>query len=369
MTNTMRTILLTGALACGSACAQTAGAAAGDGWTLYSDAAAWLANDAVPVRELAHTWTAYTPRAGRNTALVRASAAAGVEKHGWRIGLELRQDAYLTTDRETLDAYRMVQQGGKLAPPASLRLQGHYFSWRGQGLRLGHTFGGPVIAGRAATIGLSAAVYGKQRLRDRSAGGTLSYLRTGTYDVVASHVDADSRMRYRFMGEAPRAQGVALSLAASVPLAAAWTLRVQADDLASRLRWKSLPVNTESLDSEVKSYDEQGYVSYRPLLSGSKRQLDRSFRIPRYTAAALDYRYQDWGASVQMARYAGETIPTLSLSRRFGGLTLRGNVETRFNSAGVGLEAGNFRFLLQSDTFRLNRAKAGSVQLHYQLVF
>lgn len=369
MTDTMRTILLTGVLACGSACAQTAGAAPGGGWTIYSAACAWLASDAVPVRELAHTWTDFTPRAGRNTALVRASAAAGIEKNGWRIGLELREDAYLTTDRETLDAYRMVQQQRKPAPPASLALQGHYFSWRGQGLRLGHTFDGPVIAGRSATIGLSAAVYGKQRLRDRSAGGTLSYPQTDTYVFAASHVDADSRMTYRFMGEAPRAQGAALSLAASVPLADAWTLRVQADDIASRLRWKNLPVNTESLGSEVKSYDEHGYLDYRPLLSGRKQQLDRSFRIPRYTAAALDYRYQDWGAGVHLARYAGETIPTLSLSRRFGWLTLRGNAETRFHSAGIGLEAGNFRLLLQSDTFKLHQAKTGLMQLHYQLVF
>lgn len=364
----MRLILLTGALACGAACAHTAAPPA-DGWTVYSDISAWQASDAVPISQIEDEWTAYSPRAGRNTALMRTRVAAGVEKNRWRLGLELRQDAWLSTDRESLDAYYMYQQKRKPAPPASFALQARYFSWQAQGLRVGYSFDSLRINGRASSIAISGAVYGKQRLRERSVAGTLTYPRAETYGFAASHVDANSRMVYPFMGEAPSATGAGLSLAATVPLADAWTLRLQADDLASRLRWKNLPVNTESLASDVSSYDENGYVNYQPMLSGRKRQVERSFRIPRYTAAALDYRYQDWGAGVQVVRYGGETIPTLSLSRRFGWLTLHGNVETRFDSAGIGAEAGNFRFLLQSDTVNLDKAKTRSLQLHYHVVF
>jgi hypothetical protein len=152
-------------------------------------------------------------------------------------------------DRETLDAYHLYQGKQKPAPQASFALQAQYFSWRAQGLRIGRTFDGPRIAGRPSTIELSGAVYGKQRLRERSVSGTLNYMQTDTYG------------------------------------------------------------------------------------------------FPRYTAAPLDYRDQDWSAGVQVVRYVDETIPTLSLSRRLGGLTLLGNVETRFKSAGIGLAAGNFRLM------------------------
>ena len=364
----MRTILLSGALACGAACAGTPATAA-DGWTVYSDVSVWQASDAVPVDQIDGTWTDYSPRAGRNTALMRNRAAAGVEKNGWRLGLELRQDAYLTTDRASLDAVYLYQQQRKPAPPASFALQARYFSWQAQGLHIGHRFDGPRIGGRTASIDISAAVYGKQRLRERSVRGTVTYPQADSYGFAASHVDTDSRMIYPFMGEDPSASGAGLSLAATLPLAAAWTLRVQADDIASTLRWKNLPVNTETLSSNVSSYDANGYVNYQPLLSGRKRQVERNFRIPRYTAAALDYRGQDWGAGVHVARYAGETIPTLSVSRRFGWLTLLGNVETRFDSAGIGVEAGNFRLMLQSDALRLDEAKARSLQLHYHVIF
>jgi hypothetical protein len=365
----MRTILLTGALACGAACAQTPLAPAASGWTIHSDISLWQASDAVPISQIADTWTAYAPRAGRNTALMRNRIAAGVEKNRWRLGVEVRQDAYLVTDRASLDAFYLYQQKQKPAPPASFALQADYFSWRAQGVRIGRSFDGPRIGARPASFELSAAVYGRQRLRERSIRGSLTYPQAGVYGFAASHVDTDSRMRYPFMGAAPRASGAGLSLVATLPLLDAWTLRVQADDFASRLRWKDLPVNTESLNSESASYDANGYVNYRPLLSGRRRQVERSLRIPRYNAAALDYRYDDWGAGVQVVRYAGETIPTLSLSHRFGWWTLHGKVETRFESAGIGVEAGNFRLMVQADALRLDEAKSRSLQLHYHLVF
>lgn len=365
----MRSIFLTSALACGAACAQATVPPAADAWTVYSDVSVWQASDAVPISQIDSEWTAYAPRAGRNVALMRSRAAAGVEKNRWRLGLEWRQDAWLSTDRASLDAFYMYQQKRKPTPPASFALQGQFFSWQAQGLRIGRSFDGPRIAGRTSIIELSGAVYGRQRLRERSVSGTLTYPQAETYGFAASHIDANSRMTYPFMGEAPSASGAGLSLAATLPLFEAWTLRLRADDLASRLRWKNLPVNTETLSSDVTSYDANGYVNYAPMLSGRKRQLDRTFRIPRYTSAALDYASGNWGAGVQVARYAGETIPSFSLSRQVGWLTLRANVETRFDSAGIGVEAGNFRLLLQSDAFRLNQAKTRSLQLHYHVEF
>lgn len=365
----MRLLLLTCAFACGAASAQTAPALDADGWTVYSDISAWQASDAVPISQIDDDWNDYAPRKGRNLALMRNRAAIGVARRGWRLGVELRQDAILGTDRETLDAYHLYQHKGKPVPPVAFNLQADYFNWRAQALVVGYRFDGPRIAGRASSMELSVAAYGKQRLRERSVHGTLSYPRADTYGFAATHVDADDRMRYPFMGEAPSASGAGLSLAATVPLAPAWTLQVQADDIASRLRWKKLPVNAESLDSNVSSYDEDGYINYRPLLRGQRNQVERSFRIPRYSAATLDYRFQDWGASVQLARYAGTSIPTIGLSHRFGWLTLHGKLETRFDSAGIGIEAGNLRLQIQSDSVKLDRAKARALQLHYHRVF
>jgi hypothetical protein len=365
----MRSILFTAALACGAVCTQAVAAAPADGWSVYTDLSIWQASDPVPIRQIDDDWTAYSPRAGRNAALMRNRVSAGVGKGRWRLGAELRQDAWLGADRESLDAYTLYQQKRKPAPPASFALRAQYFSWKAQGLRAGYTFDGPRFGTRTGTVEISGAVYGKQRLREQSVDGVLTYARDGSYGFDATHVDVNDRMIYPFMGDAPSASGASLSVGATLPLLDAWTLRLQADDVASRLRWKNLPVNTETLKSNVTSYDADGYLNFAPMLSGRKQQVERSVRIPRYTAAALDYRSGDWGAGVQVARYAGVTVPTFSVSRRFGWLTLRANVETRFDSAGIGIEAGNFRFMLQSDAWKLAEAKTRSLQLHYHLDF
>lgn len=363
----MRSTLFTCALACCAVCGETAAAALTEGWTTYSDLSVWQASDAVPISQIDGQWSDYSPRAGRNTALMRNRISAGVGKNRWRLGAELRQDAWLSTNRESLDAFHLYQQKRKPAAPASFVLQGQYFSWKALGLRAGYTFDGPRIGTRTASFEISGAVYGNQRLRERSVDGVLAYPQSGTYGFAATHIDANSRMTYPFMGDPARASGAGLSLAATLPLLDAWTLRLQADDLASRLRWTNLPINTETLTSEVKSYDGNGYINFAPMLSGRKRQETRSFRVPRYTAAALDYQAGHWGAGVHVARYAQVTIPTFSLSRRFPWLTLRANAETRFGSAGIGVETGNFRLMLQSDAIRLDEARTRSLQLHYHL--
>ena len=365
----MRSILLTSVLACGAASAQTSPDPGADRWTVYADIAAWQASDAAPISQLTGDWHAYAPRKGRNTFLMRSKAAVGFEKNGWRIGLELRQDALATTDRASLDVYQLFQQDREPVAPARFTLQGRYFSWLARGLRVSYRFDGLRIAGRPVSMELGAAVYGKQRLRERSIEGTLSFPETGAYAAVAVHRDADNRMVYPFMGNAPGASGAGLSLAATLPLGQAWSLGVRADDFASRLRWTDLPVSTDSLDTDAATFDQNGHVSYRPMLSGRKRQQDLTFRIPRYTSVALDYHYRDWRAGIQVARYAGETIPAFSLSRRLGRLTLHADIETRFDSAGFGLDAGNLRMMLRSDSFRMDRAKTRALTLQYRHAF
>jgi hypothetical protein len=214
ISSTMRFILLTGALACGAACAQTTTAPPADGWTVYSDVSVWQASDAAPISQIDGRWTAYSPRAGRNTVLMRNRVAAGVGKNRWRLGVELRQDAFLATDRDSLDTYYMFQQKSKPTPPASFALQAQYFSWQAQGLRLGYSFDGPRIGARASSIELSGAVYGKQRLRERSVRGALTYPQAKVYGFSATHIDADSRMTYPFMGDAPSASAGAHAAAA-----------------------------------------------------------------------------------------------------------------------------------------------------------
>ncbi|MBK4737871.1 hypothetical protein [Noviherbaspirillum pedocola] len=372
----MRILFLSCLLASVTAAAQTTESGPvstkvpASGWAAYADADCWRAYDAFPFSQLEGDWSKnYSPRNGRNTFFQRDHAAFGVAKDGWRLGWEFRQDAILQADRATLDAVRLYRERQRPTGPVTVPLQADYTALQAQGIRVGREFMGPTIAGRPSRIDISGAFYTGQKYREVNVSGSVSYSQADTYSFNASHHDADTGATFPFMNGDTNAKGASLSIGATLPLTQRLTLQVQADDIYSGLRWTKLPVTDETANSNVTSYDSNGYVNYRPLLSGKNQQVDRDISFPRYTAATLSYDLDKWGMSAQVARYADVYIPTFSVSRRFGATTVKLNAETRFNAIGIGVDSGYFHFLAQTDTLNLSKSKSQRISLSFALPF
>lgn len=336
------------------------------GWAPFVDIDLWRASDAVPISEFESDWSkGFSPRAGRNVALMRNRVAVGVANDRWRMGYEARQAASLDTDRDTLEMVRLYKQRQDPAAPMTFPMNAHYTNWSAHGIRIGRYVDGVEIAGRVPRLFVSVAWYTNPRYRKDDLTGSVRYLGGGDYAFDANRTNADSRAVLPFMDDTPGATGMSLSVAADVPLTEALSLGIRIDDLWARLRWRNLPVTTETINSDVASTDSEGYLNYRPLLSGRNQQLDKSVTLPRYGSAVLAYRAGAWRYAAQVERFAGVTIPTLMAAHEFGWGTVSARVETRFRTIGLGFEHGNFRLLLQADTLRHDQAKAQAVQLGY----
>lgn len=339
-------------------------------WSPYVEIDLWRASDAVTISEFESDWSkGYSPRSGRNVALMRNRAAAGVESGQWRLGYEVRQEASLRTDRETLEMVRLYKQRQDPDSPTSFNARVRYKNWYARGLRVGRHIDGPMIAGRPVRTLVSAAWYSDSRYRQNDASGSVSYLGGGDYTFNATELDIDSRARLPFLNDKPEATGASVSVAAEIPLSAAFTLNVKIDDLWSRMRWRNLPETRQTINSNVTDTDSEGYVNYRPLLSGRNRQIDTTLEIPRYASAELSYVSGDWRYAAQLQHFASITIPTFSAARRFGWGTVSARIETRFKSIGVGYALGNFHVLVQTDAIDQDKANAQAIQLAYSRAF
>lgn len=337
-------------------------------WRPYLELQTWEASDAVAVKKFESDWsTGFSPKGGHNVTLQRLRAGIGVEKDGWSIGWEARQEASLTAERETLEMVRLYKQ--RLDPSTDTRFnaQARFESWSAQGLRLAHRFEGQAAAGHVPRLTLSAAVYAKPQLRENDVSGTVNYRQGGSYSFNAAQTDAYSRYRYSYppMRGEPKASGASISALLDWPLADSLSLRLKFDDLWSRIRWSNLPVMQRTVNSDISDRDSNGYVNYRPTLSGMNSQVDRSFSIPRSTTASLSYRLDAWDVAMQIERWSGVTIPTLAVNRHFQWGELNASVETRFNTVGLGVAFGKFRLLVQSDNLHPDRAKALGLQVNY----
>lgn len=349
-----------------SSLAQSTASSLLSGWRPYAEIRLWEASDAVAVTKFDSDWSqGFSPKDGNNATLQRIRAGIGMENERWSIGWEARQEASLDANREALEAVRLYKQRFDPAPNTRFNVGARFTAWSAQGLRVGHNFDGPTIAGYMPRLKISGAFYTRPRLRENEVSGSVLYTPAGAYSFNAAQTDADSRNQYPFMQYTPNASGATLSLAMDLPLTKALSLHLKAEDLWSRIKWENLPVMQRTIGSDVTERDSNGYVNYRPTLSGMNSQVGRSFSIPRSTTASLSYRLDAWDVAMQIERWSGVTIPTLAVSRHFQWGELNASVETRFNTVGLGVAFGKFRLLVQSDNLHPDQAKALGLQVSY----
>ncbi|MET3134247.1 hypothetical protein AAKU55_004542 [Oxalobacteraceae bacterium GrIS 1.11] len=361
----MRHVYLAGLVACWCAPGWAAEPAR---WAPYVEASAWEAYDGIPIRQFEKDWSVgYAPKAGRNVMFQRNRIEAGLEYGAWRLAWEYRQEAVLSTDDATMELIRLYKQRVKLSAPASFDVEARLQAWSAQGLRLSRWFEAP--AAGAARVNLALALYGTPRVRDNTVTGKAEGGPDQPYSFQVAQTDANSRYSYPFMHNSFGGSGASVSLALDWPLSATSVFKLKLDDLWSRMRWRNLPQTVQTANSAVAQYDAQGYINYRPLLSGQNSQIDQNATIRRSGAATLATRWDAWGAALEVQRYAGVTIPTFTGSRQFDWGGLSASVETRFKTVGLAYQRGDFHIGLQTDKLNLNLAKAVGLNLGYRHPF
>lgn len=331
------------------------------GWSPFLEVQLWQAYDAVPISKLDSDWSdGYSPKAGRNVMLQRNRAEIGVKNDQWSLGWEWRQDITLATDLPTLAFFRLYRQRLQPPGPTTYELAGKFNAWSAQGPRLGRWFGSPASALR---LNVSAALYSGAILREGDGSATVNFLPPDQYQFDARRSDANSRYRYPFMQHEPAASGASVSAAMAWRLSESLALTAKVNDLLSTIRWRNVPVTEETIGSAVTEYDAQGYINYRPLLSGMNRQVSQRSTLARSGLATLSYRFGAWGVATEVERVAGVTIPTLALAHQYGWGKLTTRVDTRFRGIGVGLETARFHLQLQADSLRRGQAKVLGVSM------
>ncbi len=340
-------------------------------WQAYADISAWAAYDAIPVEEFGGKWgEGYAPRSGRNVFLQRNRVSLGVEKEGWRIGVEYRQEGSLDASRDTVDFYHLYQQRQLPDTARSFDLDARFHLWSASGLRVSRTFTLDQTALAGLQVRVSGALYGSLRNRDTKLGGSTSYQGSGAYGFDAQSLDSDTRYRYPFMPEAAQASsGGSVSVALQLPLDARWTANVAIDDLWSRLRWSNLPTVQKNINSEVATTDQNGYVNYQPLLTGQNSLISKTGTIGATRSASLTYRQDQWSAKLGVDRIAATTIPSVALTYQSALGAFMAGYESRFNTVGLGYGIGPFHVQLRTNKWSVSQASSLGLNAGVQYAF
>lgn len=226
----------------------------------------------------------------------------GVQYQHWAVGIVQRYDYDLRFSKETADFYWQVANKNDLPIDKrydlDLQVNGVYSS----GVRfsyfdkLNDTFD--------YRVGLTylQANY----LLDGRLTGNATAVSNSDYDFQATvdyHYTED--VIFDRIVDEPKGKGFALDFAFSYQVTPATHWQFQVRDLLARLYWQNAPYTEGSATSDRKEYDENGYVSFNPVLQGfegishtyvqtlqARWYSKINHQLSADYAAVIQYRYQ-----------------------------------------------------------------------------
>lgn len=346
--------------------AHSSAAHAAPGMTSYAEVEAFSYSQAVPVEAAFNDWRGRFY--GGTVAMLYSKAEAGVTGEHWRFGLLSRLDYQLQFSPDAAEFYHRIsnQQNLDIGRGYVIDITGKHFF--GSGFRLGYHHS--PLPGLTLEFGLSYLE--GQRLIDGTLNGRARSVAPNDYrfDLMANYYYSRDVLFQRQV-DTPSGQGY------STDLRLAWRpdgpLRVQltVTDLIARIRWQEAPYTQASGTSAAREYDEQGYVRFRPLLSGIEGNQGYTQKLP--TRASLGAQYsltRRISALANLFYTEPRTFSSVGLAwQPASGVEWQGIYNTTTQSYTLRAGTRQWRVGATADTFDFKQARALGAELQFNQLF
>ncbi len=291
-------------------------------------------SEAITIKALGDNWQA--PLYGGEVAIATGRIEAGFSWGAWQLGAIKREDYLYRFDADTAALVHASKNKTPLNPGDRYRIDLASNSQRSHGIKLAYT----TLLHPDLRVTTAVSLLRGTELMDGALSGSAQVIGEKDYDIA---FDVD----YRYSEDAlfdrtsqrPSGEGYALDLALEWQLTSRWRLNLSALDLLARITWYDAPYTTARGNSDNKEYDDNGYVVYRPAISGLESNRDYRQRLPR--RLFLDSHYLFANQLLLLAEYSDYDIK-------------------HFVAAGAGYQLGQRRIALlydpanQAYTLRLN---------------
>lgn len=228
------------------------------------------------------------PFKGGDKALTYNKAEIGVIGNGWQLGIFKRYDYSLEFSRQTAELYYLTEnhlplEAGKEYP---LRIEARHQLSRG--LRLG--FQRKLVP--ALKVGLAASYLQGQAFIDGNLKGSAQVTTEKDYDFQFDTEYAYSRdVLFGRHANAPRGSGYSLDIKLDWQPNARFAGQLAIVDLMAKIYWQDAPYTIATASSATKTYDENGYVRYKPAISGFESNKNFVQTLPRKIFLSTQYHW------------------------------------------------------------------------------
>lgn len=341
-----------------------AGDGSGPGWALRATAFKFEAADAVPVRAFSGDWSRYAPQPGRNAALQVAGIEVAAVHQGWELTTLARSEVVITGSRGAWDLVHLYKQRQTPVEGSEFSVQAQETGIVWAGLRVAQSW--VLVPGGDNGLQITGALslLSVRKLQTLDAMGHVNFGASSGFGFDAQGTQQDTRRQFGGYGQRDTTgSGYTFDLGLMWRLSADTFVNLAVADVVSRLSVRAVATQQATVSSATAARDSQGYIEYRPLLTGRYAATDVRLQLNRKWSATFGVRLPGWigglTAGVRWEQTAGIDLPALWASVPLSpGLQLQLDSETRFRSLGVGLRSEHGALMLRASSLPAGRSQA-----------
>jgi hypothetical protein len=288
--------------------------------------------------------------------------------HGpFSIQYVMRYDAYYDYANDTARLLYQVENKLPLQPGDQYELYIGADNSSSKGFRFGYT------AWHTDDLEISA-FFSLLELTDIEQGeltGNATAVGNNDYDF-SFHSDLvyEDDPLYERESEQVSGQGYSFDLAIHYVADQNWDLNLEVYDLFSRMKVDDAPFTTADATSDIKHFDEDGYVTFDPVATGVEGNKSYTFEFNTQTHLAVGYRLaNDDSVVLQHHHYVNTNFQELNYVQRFDEKEFALNMIPEFKAFGASFRMPSFSISLMADDLDYEEMKFLSFSLQYYWVF
>jgi hypothetical protein len=323
-------------------------------------------SESVPISDAMGDWES-TVREG-DKAFTYNWAEAGATYKAFGLGYLTRYDYALKYSPETAEFYHLVKNKKSLPLDRQYELElaaKHTYS---KGLRLSYYF----QFNEQLEVTIGGSYLKGVRLTDGALRGIATAVAENDYDFNAN-VDYYYSEDVLFDRKVDTPDGVGYSIDSLINwrIRRDLNMRLAVIDLIGRMYWSNAPNTTATATSATKEYDEDGYVIYKPTLSGYETNRDFTQTLDPRINLQLNYSLDSRTDLVgQVSKFHPRAFYQIGGEYAFNAGN-RGQFLYMFetDAFSLGYIGKYFQVSLMSDAFNINKAYIFAFKLNVHLHF
>lgn len=312
-----------------------------------------LANDSLSIRDLFGDMNGdLNTRSGDNLALGLVRFDAGVSDEMWGyIGYTYRQEVAITSSKDTIELIYNAMNGIDLQAGRVYDLNLLIDGFEAQGILLANNFDLYKQGKFKFNLGLGLELLAGNQVQNGYVRGNAEAVSTKDYNFQAnSNYKYTDNYLYDLNVPSSKSYGYTSHLSIYLEYENMSFLFLT-NDILGKLYWQELPFSIVNMSSDTKSYDENGYVKYKALLSGLEATDNYVQSLETKYSVQGQYRFKNSSLIVGSEYLYGTYIPFVTYNKSFNpDLDIDFNYESRFGSFACAINYKNYLFGIRSDS-------------------